>query len=80
MWERNQHIYQKYGYVLVEEKELVLEDDKEPNLVYSAMLKKYQKRGEGTKKEWGNFTVSVSRELESYIRYMYEGTCTLHIT
>jgi GNAT superfamily N-acetyltransferase len=49
--ERNQKIYQKYGYVLVEEKELVLEDDIEPNLVYSAMLKKHQKRGEGWKKE-----------------------------
>ena len=39
---RNQTVYARFGYDLVEEKELILENDSEPNLTYSAMLKKYR--------------------------------------
>ena len=39
--EKNQSVYRRYGYVVVEEKELLLKNDDEPNLVYSAMLKKH---------------------------------------
>jgi hypothetical protein len=47
---KNQSIYERYGYKLVEEDELILKDDgNEPSLKYSAMLKKYSESNDTEK-------------------------------